>query len=48
MVENAIKKPDLYGKVLTATLHVDEGTPHVDFMTSELIKIDQIGLYQRF
>ena len=25
MVENAIKKPDLYGKVLTATLHVDEG-----------------------
>ena len=38
MVENAIKKPDLYGKVLTATLHVDEGTPHVDFMTSGIDK----------
>ena len=33
MVNNAIKKPDVYGKVLTATLHVDESTPHVDFIT---------------
>ena len=34
MVENAISKPEMYGKVLTATMHVDEGTPHVDFMTT--------------
>lgn len=33
MVANAIKKPDIYGKVLTASLHVDESTPHVDFLT---------------
>lgn len=33
MVKNAIEKPDVYGKVLTATLHVDESTPHVDFIT---------------
>lgn len=33
MVKNALDKPDVYGKVLTATLHVDESTPHVDFIT---------------
>lgn len=33
IVKNAIEKPDVYGKVLTATLHVDESTPHVDFIT---------------
>ena len=33
MVKNALEKPDVYGKVLTATLHVDESTPHVDFIT---------------
>ena len=33
MVKNAIEKPGVYGKVLTATLHVDESTPHVDFIT---------------
>ena len=33
MVQNALGKPDVYGKVLTATLHVDESTPHVDFIT---------------
>ena len=31
MVQNAVSKPDMYGKFLTATLHVDEGTPHVDY-----------------
>ena len=36
MVANAIKKPDIYGKVLTASLHVDESTPHVDFLTTGL------------
>lgn len=34
MVNNAVGKPDIYGKILTATLHVDESTPHVDFITS--------------
>ena len=34
MVQNAVSKPDMYGKLLTATLHVDEGTPHVDYMTT--------------
>lgn len=34
MVRNAVGKPDRYGKILTATLHVDESTPHVDFMTT--------------
>lgn len=34
MVKNAVGKPDVYGKVLTATLHVDESTPHVDFIVS--------------
>lgn len=34
MVENAVRKPDVYGKILTATLHVDESTPHVDFLTT--------------
>lgn len=34
LVNNAIKKPDIYGKVLTASLHVDESTPHVDFLTT--------------
>ena len=34
MVQNAVSKPDMYGKFLTATLHVDEGTPHVDYMTT--------------
>lgn len=33
MVKNALDKPNVYGKVLTATLHVDESTPHVDFIT---------------
>lgn len=33
IVKNALDKPDVYGKVLTATLHVDESTPHVDFIT---------------
>lgn len=36
MVANAIKKPDIYGKVLTASLHVDESTPHVDFLVTGL------------
>lgn len=36
LVSNAVKKPDIYGKVLTATLHVDESTPHVDFLTTGL------------
>lgn len=36
LVLNAVKKPDIYGKVLTATLHVDESTPHVDFLTTGL------------
>ena len=34
MVANAVRKPDIYGKILTATLHVDESTPHVDFLTT--------------
>lgn len=34
MVANAVRKPDVYGKILTATLHVDESTPHVDFLTT--------------
>lgn len=36
LVSNAVEKPDIYGKVLTATLHVDESTPHVDFLTTGL------------
>ena len=36
LVSNAVKKPGIYGKVLTATLHVDESTPHVDFLTTGL------------
>lgn len=32
MVQNALNKPDNYGRVMTATMHVDESTPHVDFM----------------
>lgn len=32
LVLNAKKKPEYYGRVMTATLHVDESTPHVDFM----------------
>ena len=32
MVQNALNKPDYYGRVMTATMHVDESTPHVDFM----------------
>lgn len=32
MVQNALNKPDHYGRVMTATMHVDESTPHVDFM----------------
>ncbi|HFU3820390.1 TPA: hypothetical protein ACGO74_002205 [Streptococcus suis] len=34
MVQNAVSKPNIYGKMLTATLHVDESTPHVDFMST--------------
>lgn len=34
MIMNAISKPDMYGKVLTATLHFDESSPHVDFMST--------------
>lgn len=34
LVRNAVSKPDIYGRVLTATLHVDEGSPHVDYMTT--------------
>ena len=34
LVKNAVSKPDFYGRVLTATLHVDESTPHVDFLTT--------------
>ena len=33
MVDNALSKPDYYGRVMTATMHVDESTPHVDFMS---------------
>lgn len=32
MVKNALNKPDNYGRMMTATMHVDESTPHVDFM----------------
>lgn len=32
MVKNALDKPDYYGRVMTATMHVDQSTPHVDFM----------------
>lgn len=32
MVQNALNKPDYYGRMMTATMHVDESTPHVDFM----------------
>ena len=32
MVKNALRKPDYYGRMMTATMHVDESTPHVDFM----------------
>ena len=32
LVQNALNKPDYYGRVMTATMHVDESTPHVDFM----------------
>lgn len=32
MVNNALDKPDYYGRVMTATMHVDQSTPHVDFM----------------
>ena len=33
LVSNALVKPEYYGRVMTATLHVDESTPHVDFMS---------------
>lgn len=33
MVDNALDKPDYYGRVMTATMHVDQSTPHVDFMS---------------
>lgn len=33
MVNNALDKPDYYGRVMTATMHVDQSTPHVDFMS---------------
>lgn len=33
LVLNALEKPEYYGRVMTATLHVDESTPHVDFMS---------------
>lgn len=32
MVNNTLDKPDYYGRVMTATMHVDQSTPHVDFM----------------
>lgn len=33
MFEHLESRPDLYGVVESATLHVDESTPHVDFLT---------------
>lgn len=33
MFEHLESHPDLYGVVESATLHVDESTPHVDFLT---------------
>ena len=33
MFEHLESRPDLYGIVESATLHVDESTPHVDFLT---------------
>lgn len=33
MFDHLESRPDLYGVVESATLHVDESTPHVDFLT---------------
>lgn len=33
MFDHLASRPDLYGFVESATLHVDESTPHVDFLT---------------
>lgn len=36
LYESVKSQPEIYGEVFSATLHMDEGTPHVDFMTDPL------------
>lgn len=36
MMESVQAQPEIYGEVFSATLHMDEGSPHVDFMTDVL------------
>lgn len=36
MLRSVQAQPEIYGEVFSATLHMDEGSPHVDFMTDVL------------
>ena len=36
MLQSVQAQPEIYGEVFSATLHMDEGSPHVDFMTDVL------------
>lgn len=36
MIQSVKKQPDIYGDVFSATLHLDESSPHVDFLSDPL------------
>lgn len=36
MIESVKKQPEIYGDVFSATLHLDESSPHVDFLSDPL------------
>lgn len=36
MLQSVQAQPEIYGEVFSATLHMDEGSPHVDFMVDVL------------
>lgn len=36
MLQSVKRQPEIYGDIFSATLHMDEGSPHVDFMSDPL------------
>jgi len=48
MLESAKAQPEIYGDIYTATLHFDEGSPHVDFMSDPLNEDDPLQTARDF
>lgn len=47
MINSVKLQPEIYGDIFSATLHMDEGSPHVDFMSDplDIEKPDRLARY---